>query len=63
MSLFSAAFLSVYSEKQGSKNLAFLLSSVPFLLLTALYFLCYGLLNLDAQVHLPPPNNNTAFVY
>jgi hypothetical protein len=49
MSLFSAAFLSVYSEKQGSKNLAFLLSSVPFLLLTALYFLCYGLLNLDAQ--------------
>jgi hypothetical protein len=49
MSLFSAAFLSVYSEKQGSNNLAFLLSSVPFLLLTALYFLCYGLLNLDAQ--------------
>jgi hypothetical protein len=39
----------VYSEKQGSKNLAALLSSVPFLLLTALYFLCYGLLNLDTQ--------------
>lgn len=44
-----ASFLNVYSEKQGGKNLASLLSSVPFLLLTALYFLCYGLLNLDAQ--------------
>jgi hypothetical protein len=45
----SASFLNVYSEKQGGKNLASLLSSVPFLLLTSLYFLCYGLLNLDAQ--------------
>ena len=44
-----ASFLNVYSEKQGGKNLTSLLSSVPFLLLTALYFLCYGLLNLDAQ--------------
>jgi hypothetical protein len=43
------SFLSVFSEKQGSKNLASLLSSVPFLLLIAVYFLCYGLLNLDAQ--------------
>jgi hypothetical protein len=49
MSIFPNSFLSVYSEKQGSKNLASLLSSVPFLLLTALYFLCYGLLNLDAM--------------
>ena len=50
MSIVTAtSFLNVYSEKQGSKNLAALLSSVPFLLLVALYFLCYGLLNLDAQ--------------
>lgn len=45
----SASFLNVYSEKQGGKNLASLLSSVPFLLLTALYFLSYGILNLDSQ--------------
>lgn len=49
MSSSASSFLSVYSEKQGSKNLAALLSAVPFLLLTAVYFLCYGLLNLDAQ--------------
>lgn len=49
MSSPASSFLSVYSEKQGSKNLAALLSAVPFLLLTAVYFLCYGLLNLDAQ--------------